>query len=90
MLPSFLWVQQEKGDMMAKKKAKADAVDLRKVLTTWRSVIAAITTLSETEAYEAIQLENEGAKRKDIMLRLYGRFSRLRAERELKEMLEGE
>ena len=75
--------------MMAKKKVKVDT-DLRKVLTTWRSLVAAITTLSEDEAYAAMQLESEGAQRKDIMLRLYGRFSRLRAERELKEMLEGE
>ena len=71
----------------AKKKAK-HAIDLREVLSTWRNVIESITKLSEEEAAQAIEFEQNGARRKDIMLRLYGRYSRMRAERELKELLE--
>jgi hypothetical protein len=72
----------------AKKKVKSNTVNLRQMLSTWRTVIESITKLSEEEAAQAIEFEQNGAKRRDIIMRLYGRYNRMRTERELRELLE--
>lgn len=61
---------------------------LREVLTNWRTVIAGIKTLSEEEAKWCLDTEIEEACRKNVVERLYGRFSRMRSDRELYEIAE--
>jgi hypothetical protein len=61
--------------------------ELQEVLRTWRTLVPAITTLSEAEAQRCIELESEGEQRRDFLMRLHGRYSRLRYERELHTLL---
>lgn len=60
------------------------------VLGTWRELMEALPTMNETELKAALDKElskpNE-EQRADIILRLHRRYSKLRQDRELHEML---
>ena len=75
---------------MAKKKRISDCRDdraLKEILRTWRTMIVGVSNLSEEEALRCLKLETESDNRKDFVARLYGRFNRLRGERELQDWL---
>lgn len=58
--------------------------ELLDILANWRTVVAGINTLSEEEAKWCLEHEVAGARRSNVVERLYGRFKRLRSDRELK------
>jgi len=76
---------------VARKKKVDERTDkeLQEILRTWRTMIIGISTLSEDEALRCLGLEAHGEARKDFIGRLYGRFNRLRGERELQDWLRG-
>ena len=59
---------------------------LRSVLANWRTLIADINTLDEAEARWCLDTEIAGECRKVFVERLYGRYSRARADRERLEL----
>lgn len=56
------------------------------VLRTWRTMNDAVTTGSEELLSELLEAEAQGKGRHLFIQRIYGRFSRLRAARESKEL----
>lgn len=56
---------------------------LRSILANWRTVVAGLNTLSEREAKWCLEQELNGPCRKVVVERLYGRYNRMRTEREL-------
>jgi len=49
---------------------------------TWGELQAAANEMSETEAFDALDIEKNGKRRKSYLLRLYSRYSVMRAARE--------
>lgn len=58
-------------------------------METWRTLNAALTTISEEDAWAWLKAELEGPARVQLILRLYGRGNKLRAARERKLYLGG-
>lgn len=56
------------------------------VLVTWRTLIANIGKMNHKELIAAITVEEQGANRKDVLLRLRRRVITLRAEQELEKL----
>jgi hypothetical protein len=56
------------------------------VLRTWRTLEAAIMTLSEEACWTLLREETAGIRRRLFVQRIYGRASTLRAARETKEL----
>jgi hypothetical protein len=52
----------------------------------WRDLNAALKTCSELEAETMLKQEREGKNRPAWLMRIYGRFSLLRTERERAEL----
>lgn len=55
----------------------------------WHWMNEDLHKLSETEVQRLLYLECDGKKRPHIVTRLHARYSRLRADRERSELLEG-
>lgn len=56
-------------------------------LQTWRTLNVHLTKLTEQQAWALLQQEIKGAARVQVVLRLYGRYNKLRAVRERRELL---
>lgn len=65
-------------------------VDYSDVLKTWRSTLAYINTASEEDVMGALHHERTHKRRPLFLNRIYGRFAKLRCDRETKEYLHGE
>jgi hypothetical protein len=62
----------------------------RRVLESWRTLIASIGKMSESELKRALEVEAAkppDERREDIIHRLHRRFTKVRQERELQELL---
>lgn len=57
------------------------------VLANWKTLSAALPHMEEKELEKALKQEVAGEKRKDFIIRLHRKFTRIRKERELKEYL---
>ena len=55
----------------------------------WTKLNAAIMQMSESEIQDLMDMESVGRNRPDFMRRMYGRFKKLREQRELEEMRNG-
>lgn len=60
--------------------------ELEAVIVNWRAVVEGLNTLNEEEAKWCLDHEIANARRMGVLRRLYGRYSRMRAERELREL----
>ncbi len=58
-------------------------------LYTWRSLNVVLEKLDEEAAWDLLRQEVEGPARVQLLLRLYGRANKLRAQRERREVLGG-
>lgn len=58
------------------------------VLTNWRKLMAALPKMNERELKKALDSELDGAKRKDFINRLHRKYTKLKREREMQEMLQ--
>jgi hypothetical protein len=58
-------------------------------LNTWRSLNRVLEKLTEIEAWEYLEMEKNGPARVQLLLRLYGRANKLRAQRERRAVLGG-
>lgn len=56
----------------------------------WHSLNDVILTATEDEIYKMMQAERKGLRRISILLRLYGRYNKLRSQRERIELLGAE
>jgi hypothetical protein len=65
---------------------RAEVLD--KLLHSWHSLHAKIMDLGEEAVLQALEREKCGKRRMHILNRLYSRYSKLRAERELAELME--
>jgi chemotaxis protein histidine kinase CheA len=70
----------------AKREAASFAVRTE-LLDNWMELNKVISTMQEPEAFALIEAERAGRCRPNIILRLHGRFNRLRAMREKREMM---
>lgn len=59
------------------------------VLQNWESVNRFLLKSTEEETKELLEVERRGMNRLSIVLRLYGRFSKLRHRRERSELVTG-
>lgn len=67
---------------MAKRKKKDDHVG------TWRDAVANVSKMTENEIQSAIEAEKcLPEPRRDVLIRLHRRYSKLRQERELIELV---
>jgi len=72
--------------MTPRKKPLTDA-QLEAIIVDWGTLQASIMALDEASLERAIKLERNGKDRFRIIMRLHQRFTRLRAERERRELL---
>lgn len=73
---------------MSRKKKEYPA---QEVLENWRSVLQALPHMTESELLAALNDESARTReerRVDVIVRLHRKYSKLRQERELQEMLE--
>ena len=56
-------------------------------LNDWSTLNAILTSCSEQEAHELLQLELKERGRRSMLLRIYSRYNRMRALRERAELL---
>lgn len=62
----------------------------RVIMVNWRALIEALPHMNEEELHESLKFEVKRPRedrRGDFIVRLYRRYTRLRAERELKEYM---
>lgn len=59
-----------------------------RVLRNWRELVKAIPDMTEEELAKALAFEIESGARKDFVLRLHRRHSKLKRQRELQEMMQ--
>mgnify|MGYP001152037944 CR=1 FL=1 len=69
-------------------KASA-AAKLAECVETWARLNETIMELTEEDCLTLLKQEMEGQRRVQVMLRLYGRFNKLRCERERTGILAG-
>lgn len=58
------------------------------ILSTWSSVAKFLSGASEQQAYELLQEELAGRRRSTVLLRLYGKYNKLRTQRERLELIQ--
>lgn len=54
---------------------------------TWQSIVDALPSMNEKQLRRALAKEVSGPKRKDVIVRLHRRFTKIRQQRELTEYL---
>ena len=59
------------------------------LLQNWAVLNTHLTKLSEKECAELLKREKKGKKRFNFLLRIYGRYNRLRTVRERAELMRG-
>lgn len=63
--------------------------EMNAALATWPNLQASLSEASEEDCRKMLVMEREGKQRLQFLLRIYGRFNRLRAERERRELVTG-
>lgn len=58
-----------------------------KVLRTWNSLNAALRNIDEKGCQSLLDFEKKTKRRSQILIRLFGKYNRLRADRERRELL---
>ena len=56
-------------------------------LLSWPALNTKLREATEQQCYRLLQLEAQGRRRPQFMLRIYGRYNRLRGERERRGLL---
>lgn len=56
-------------------------------LASWRTMRQALETATEAQCLEMLDAERKGENRATFLMRIYGRYSMLRTERERRELL---
>lgn len=59
------------------------------VLKNWEAVNIFMLSATEKEAAQLLEAEKVGAARLSVLMRIYGRFNKLRTRRERSELLKG-
>lgn len=57
-----------------------------KQLTNWKTLNVALKKLSEKQVHSLLRNERQGAARPTFVMRIYGRFAKLREQRERSEL----
>lgn len=57
-------------------------------LENWTNLNLALRSIDEAQAKKLLSKEREGKKRINFLLRIYGRYNRLRSDRERRELLQ--
>jgi hypothetical protein len=60
------------------------------VFNSWRELMAGVSKLTEAELRESINYEVSTYRRKNFIERMHQRYTKLRSERERKELISGE
>lgn len=59
-------------------------------LETWATLNEHVQTLGEEELWDLLEKERKGEARTQFLIRIYGRYNKLRTIRERKELLAGD
>jgi hypothetical protein len=59
-----------------------------RVLENWKEMMEALPYMNEDELLACLKRELKGERRKDFIVRLHRRYTKLRSERELEEYLQ--
>lgn len=62
---------------------------MKELLENWSVLNKGLHKLNEEDLIKLLQAEKKGKRRVQFMIRIYGRFNRLRTERERSELLGG-
>lgn len=62
--------------------------DLSEYLATWETLNTWVMELTEETCKELLELEKQNGRRPQFLLRIYGRYNKLRCERERGELLQ--
>lgn len=61
--------------------------DANLILKNWQNLTSSILLLSEADLERLMKIERDGKHRPAVLLRMYGRFAKLRNERERRNLL---
>lgn len=59
---------------------------IEEALSSWLQLNKVLRTIKETECGTLLRFERHGKRRVNYMLRIYGRYNRLRSDRERREL----
>lgn len=73
---------------MSPKSTNSIIVDYAEIGRTWKSLNEFLSAATEDQANALLQRERAGSRRLQFMIRCYGRYNKLRQERERKELIQ--